>query len=88
MVTTTTTGQPKASGEYDEAITVIDYRQIPPQQIVSAALTLLGHTGETKKYLPLGYGIVYLTPATLSRLQYSLTPEEQAQKKLPFASRK
>lgn len=28
-------------GHYDEAVTVIDYRQIPPQNIVASALKLL-----------------------------------------------
>lgn len=73
---------------YDCAITVIDYRQIPPQEIVRSALKLLGHDESKKQYLPLWYGIVYLTPETLLRLNYSLSDEEKKEKKLPFASRK
>lgn len=73
---------------YDSAITVIDYRQILPQEIVRSALKLLGYNEEKKQYLPLGYGIVYLTPETLLTLNYSLSDEEKQQKKLPFASRK
>lgn len=73
---------------YDSAITVIDYRQIPPQEIVRSALTLLGHDETKKQYLPLWYGIVYLTPETLLKLNYSLSDEEKKEKKLPFASRK
>lgn len=73
---------------YDTAITVIDYRQIPPQQIVGAALKLIWHNAEEKQYLPLGYGVVYLTPKTLLKLKYTLSEEEQKEKKLPFASRK
>lgn len=67
---------------------MIDYRQIPPQEIVRSALKLLGHNEEKKQHLPLGYGIVYLTPETLLTLNYSLSDEEKQQKKLPFASRK
>lgn len=67
---------------------MIDYRQILPQEIVRSALKLLGYNEEKKQYLPLGYGIVYLTPETLLTLNYSLSDEEKQQKKLPFASRK
>lgn len=88
VYTSTTQGNKYYENKYDEAITVIDYRQLPPQEIVGAALTLFGHTAHDKKYLPLGYGIVYLTPQTLMNLNYQLTPEEQQQKRLPFASRK
>ncbi|EKD25190.1 MAG: hypothetical protein ACD_80C00109G0010 [uncultured bacterium (gcode 4)] len=73
---------------YDIALTVIDYRQIPPQTIVKSALKLMGHNQEDKQYLPLGYGVVYLTPQTLLKLKYTLSDEEQKEKKLPFASRK
>lgn len=73
---------------YNSTITVIDYRQIPPQQIVRSALTLLGHDETQKQYIPLGYGIVYLTPETLIKLNYLLSDEEKKEKKLPFASRK
>lgn len=75
-------------GNYDEAITVIDYRQIPPQNIVASALRLLGHTDKEKKYLPLGYGVVFLTPKTLLHMKIKLSEEEKQEKKLPFASRK
>jgi len=46
MYTTSTDiskGQKHGFGHYDEAITIIDYRQIPPQTIVASALKLLGH---------------------------------------------
>lgn len=75
-------------GNYDEAVTVIDYRQIPPQTIVASALKLLGHVHGEKKYLPLGYGIVFLTPKTLLNMKIDLSDEEKLEKKLPFASRK
>lgn len=89
----TTTANPKQWQEhkfwqYDSAITVIDYRQIPPQHIVQSALKLFGHKEEEKQYLPLGYGVVYLTPQTLMKLNYTLSEEEQKEKRLPFASRK
>ena len=91
MYTTTSDSQQWKNhtfGNYDTAITVIDYRQIPPQQIVGAALKLIGHNEEEKQYLPLGYWVVYLTPKTLLKLKYTLSEEEQKEKKLPFASRK
>lgn len=91
MYTTTadsTQGQNHTFGNYDTAITVIDYRQIPPQEIVKSALTLIGHNQQAKKYLPLGYGVVYLTPQTLLNLKYTLSEDEQKEKKLPFSSRK
>lgn len=91
MYTTTadsTQGQTHTFGNYDTAITVIDYRQIPPQEIVKSALTLIGHNQQAKKYLPLGYGVVYLTPQTLLNLKYTLSEDEQKEKKLPFSSRK
>ena len=75
-------------GNYDEAVTVIDYRQIPPQNIVASALKLLGHVQWEKKYLPLGYGIVFLTPETLLSMKFILSEEEKLEKRLPFASRK
>lgn len=89
----TTTANPQqwqnhGFGNYDIAITVIDYRQIPPQEIVRSALKLFGHNQEEKQYLPLGYGVVYLTPQTLLKLKYTLSDEEQKEKRLPFASRK
>ena len=73
---------------YDTAITVIDNRQIPAQTIVKSAFTLLEYTQKHKSYLPLGYGVVYLTPSTLIKLWYTLSPEETTEKRLPFASRK
>ena len=75
-------------GHYDEAVTVIDYRQIPPQTIVASALQLLWHVQGEKKYLPLGYGIVFLTPQTLLNMKFNLSDEEKLEKRLPFASRK
>lgn len=75
-------------GQYDEAVTVIDYRQIPPQNIVASALKLLWHIQWEKKYLPLGYGIVFLTPQTLLNMNFTLSEEEKLEKRLPFASRK
>ena len=75
-------------GHYDEAVTVIDYRQIPSQNIVASALKLLWHVQWEKKYLPLGYGIVFLTPKTLLDMKFTLSEEEKLEKRLPFASRK
>jgi len=74
--------------DYHQAITVIDNRQIPPQKIVQSALKLLWYIKSGKDYLPLGYWVVYLTPKTLLKLKYKLTPEEKVEKRLPFASRK
>ncbi len=89
----TTTGE--ASGElkekfgnYNIAVTVIDNRQIPPQEIVKSSLKLLGYLNKNKEYRPLGYGVVYLTPKTLLNFWYELTEEEKIEKRLPFASRK
>ena len=73
---------------YDTAITVIDNRQIPAQTIVQSAFKLLDFTAAHKQYLPLGYGVVYLTPETLTKLWYKLSAEELAEKRLPFSSRK
>jgi len=75
-------------GNYDTAITVIDNRQIPAQNIVSSAFKLLNLDKDHKQYRPLGYGVVYLTPETLTKLWYTLLPEELAEKRLPFSSRK
>jgi arginyl-tRNA synthetase len=75
-------------GNYDATITVIDNRQLAPQEIVKSALKLLGHDEEKKQYTPLGYGVVYLTPKTLLKLKYKLSEEEKNEKRLPFASRK
>jgi len=55
-------------GNYDTAITVIDNRQLPAQAIVNSAFKLLNLDKDHKHYLPLGYGVVYLTPATLIKL--------------------
>lgn len=73
---------------YNIAITVIDNRQIPPQEVVKSSLKLLGYLNKNKEYQPLWYGIVYLTPQTLINFGYELTDEEKAEKRLPFASRK
>jgi hypothetical protein len=67
---------------------VIDYRQIPSQSIIASALKLLGHVQGAKQYLPLGYGVVYLTPKTLLNMKFQLSDEEKMEKRLPFASRK
>jgi len=73
---------------YNIAVTVIDNRQLHPQEIVKSSLKLLGYLNKNKEYTPLGYGVVYLTPKTLLNFWYKLTEEEQAEKRLPFASRK
>lgn len=73
---------------YDTAITVIDNRQLQAQAIVQSAFKLLGLNKDHKQYFPLGYGVVYLTPETLTKLWYTLTAEERAEKRLPFSSRK
>lgn len=73
---------------YDTAITVIDNRQLQAQAIVQSAFKLLGLDKDHKTYMPLGYGVVYLTPETLTKLWYTLTAEERAEKRLPFSSRK
>jgi arginyl-tRNA synthetase len=90
FMTTAETNQWKKHdfGNYDEAITVIDNRQLPPQWIVQSAVKLLRQNREEKKYLPLGYGIVFLTPKTLLNMKIDLSDEEKLEKRLPFASRK
>jgi arginyl-tRNA synthetase len=55
----------KVFGPYNQAITIIDNRQIPPQMVVKSTLELLGLINKDKQYDPLGYGVVYLTPNTL-----------------------
>lgn len=80
-------GQHHEIWNYDKAITIIDNRQLPPQEIVKSALLLLDPS-QQKEYLPLGYGVVYLTPQTLLKLNYTLSDEEKKEKRLPFASRK
>jgi len=87
-ISDTWTGATHDFGNYDTAITIIDNRQLLPQEIVHAALKLLGHTHGEKQYLPLGYGVVYLTPHTLMKLWYELSEEEKKEKRLPFSSRK
>ena len=64
--TSAETGEHKDKfGNYNIAITVIDNRQLPPQEVVKSSLKLLGYLNKNKEYLPLGYGVVYLTPKTL-----------------------
>lgn len=89
----TTTGE--GNGElkekfwnYNIAVTVIDNRQLHPQEVVKSSLKLLGYLNKNKEYTPLGYGVVYLTPKTLLSFWYQLTEEEKLEKRLPFASRK
>jgi len=73
---------------YNTAITVIDNRQLHPQEIVKSSLKLLWYLNKNKEYIPLWYGVVYLTPKTLLSFGYKLTEEEKLEKRLPFASRK
>lgn len=75
-------------GDYNQAITIIDNRQIPAQTVVKSSLELLWLLNEEKQYTPLGYGVVYLTPNTLSKWWFELSDEEKAMARLPFASRK
>jgi arginyl-tRNA synthetase len=80
-------------GDYNQAITIIDNRQVPAQTVVKSSLELLGllwvnAAGEEKHYTPLGYGVVYLTPNTLMKSGFSLSEEEKMLARLPFASRK
>ncbi len=75
-------------GHYELAIAVIDARQTHVQNVVKAALKVLGYTGEEKEYVHLPYGVVWLTPRTLEHFGFTLTPEEKKEKRLPFASRK
>ncbi|HHD92164.1 MAG TPA: arginine--tRNA ligase [Candidatus Portnoybacteria bacterium] len=77
----------KDFGNYDWAINVIDKRQELPQKIVSLALQEMGVLAK-KKYQHLAYGVVYLTPKTLSKLGIKLTLEEKNQPFLPFSSRR
>jgi arginyl-tRNA synthetase len=74
--------------DYTEAITIIDNRQIPAQTVVKSSLELLWFLHDEKKYSPLWYGVVYLTPNTLLRSWFSLSDEEKQLARLPFASRK
>lgn len=55
----------KTFGNTNLAITIIDYRQIPPQMVVRSSLQLTHVLSADKEYQPLGYGILYLTPKTL-----------------------
>ena len=75
-------------GDYNQAITIIDNRQIPAQTVVKSSLELLGLLNAEKQYTPLGYGVVYLTPNTLLKWWFELSDEEKAMARLPFASRK
>ncbi len=89
----TTTSDPKWElkdrfWNYNKAVTVIDNRQIPPQEVVKSSLKLLGYLNKNKEYTPLGYWVVYLTPKTLLNFGYELSEEEKKEKRLPFASRK
>ncbi|AHB41786.1 hypothetical protein P148_SR1C00001G1006 [candidate division SR1 bacterium RAAC1_SR1_1] len=89
----TTTGEATGEikekfGNYNIAVTVIDNRQLHPQEVVKSSLKLLGYLNKNKEYTPLGYGVVYLTPKTLLSFGYQLTEEEKLEKRLPFASRK
>ncbi len=77
-----------AFGDYNQAITIIDNRQIPAQTVVKSSLELLGLLNDRKQYTPLWYGVVYLTPNTLLKWWFSLSDEEKAMARLPFASRK
>lgn len=86
-------GENIAFGDYNQAITIIDNRQIPAQTVVRSALELLGllgvnEAGVEKEYTPLGYGVVYLTPNTLLKSGFTLSDEEKTLVRLPFASRK
>ncbi len=86
-------GENIAFGDYNQAITIIDNRQIPAQTVVRSSLELLGllwtnADGVEKEYTPLGYGVVYLTPNTLLKSGFSLSDEEKTLARLPFASRK
>lgn len=75
-------------GDYNQAITIIDNRQIPAQTVVKSSLELLGLLNTEKQYTPLGYWVVYLTPNTLEKWWFELSDEEKAMARLPFASRK
>jgi arginyl-tRNA synthetase len=73
---------------YNNAITIIDNRQIPAQMVVKSSLELLGLLTPEKQYTPLWYGVVYLTPNTLLKWWFELSDEEKGMARLPFASRK
>ena len=90
IYSTTTNGweSKEKFGNYNIAVTVIDNRQLPPQEVVKSSLKLLWYLNKNKEYIPLWYGVVYLTPSTLLSFGYELTEEEKAEKRLPFASRK
>ena len=55
----------KNFGNYNLAITIIDNRQLPPQNVVRSSLQLMNLLSAEKEYKPLGYGVLYLTPKTL-----------------------
>ena len=64
-------------GDYNQAITIIDNRQIPAQTVVKSSLELLGLLNAEKQYTPLGYWVVYLTPNTLEKWWFELSDEEK-----------
>ena len=55
----------KEFGNCNLAITIIDNRQLPPQNVVRSSLQLMSLLSADKEYKPLGYGVLYLTPKTL-----------------------
>jgi arginyl-tRNA synthetase len=75
-------------GDYNQAITIIDNRQIPAQMVVKSSLELLWLLHAEKQYTPLWYWVVYLTPNTLLKWWFALSDEEKSMARLPFASRK
>ncbi len=78
-----------AFGSYDLALSVIDNRQSHEQKVVKQGLKLLGFTDTNdKEYVHLPYGVVYLTPETLTTFGFELSDDEKKEKRLPFSSRK
>lgn len=75
-------------GNYDKSLAVIDNRQSHAQNVVKKALEILGYLKDKKEYHHLAYGVVYLTPKTLTDFGFSLSEEEKKEKRLPFSSRK
>lgn len=55
----------KKFGDANLAITIIDNRQLPAQNVVRSSLALMNLLKTDKEYQPLGYGVLYLTPKTL-----------------------
>lgn len=78
----------KNFGNANLAITLIDNRQLPAQNVVRSGLQLMNLLKADKEYKPLGYGVLYLTPNTLLQGGFELSDEEKQQNRLPFASRK